>query len=99
MMNIDPSETILTGRWLPDNQGGVVADDICRRIERLVHSHLKELGTDRSGWDALYRDPDDDRLWELTYPQGQLHGGGPPQLRNLTVEKAREKYGDVALVC
>ena len=74
MMRIDPSETVLTGRWLSGNQGGLVADETCKRIDVLVRDHLKELGRDPSGWDALYRDPDDERLWELTYPQSERHG-------------------------
>ena len=65
MVRIQPTETQLTGNWLSLN-GRVVADEICRRIGDLVASHLKELGRDSSGWDALYRDPDDGRLWELT---------------------------------
>lgn len=93
-MNLDPTETNLTGRWIPNNLGGIVADDTCRRIDSLVHTHLKELGRDSSGWDTLYRDPDDERLWELVYPQSELHGGGPPQLRCLSIDEARVKYGD-----
>lgn len=91
-MKIDSCETELTGMWIPSNQGGSVADDACRRIDRLVRFHLKELGRDSSGWDALYRDPDDGRLWELIYPQSELHGGGPPLLRCLTIGEARQKY-------
>jgi hypothetical protein len=97
MTKIDPSETVIIGKWLPNNQGGVVADDACRRIDALVHGYLRELGRDSSGWDVLYRDPDDGRLWELIYPQSELSGGGPPQLRCMTVEGARQKYGGVAL--
>ena len=41
---------------------------------------------------ALYRDPNDNRLWELIYPQSEMHGGGPPELRNLTFNEARQKY-------
>ena len=93
-MNLDPTETILTGRWIPNNLGSSVADDTCRRIDALVHTHLKELGRDDSGWDALYCDPDDERLWELVYPQSEIQGGGPPQLRCLSFVEARAKYGD-----
>jgi len=96
-MNLDPTETTLTGKWISDNHGGYVADDMCRRIDSLVRARLKELGRDNSGWDALYRDPDDERLWELIYPHSELQGGGPPQLRCLTIDEARMKYGDAVV--
>jgi Immunity protein 27 len=96
MMTIDPSETIITGQWVLQD-GRRVADDVCKRILALAESYLVKLGTDASGWDVLHRDPNDGRLWELIYPQSELHGGGPPQLRYLTADEARQKYG-VALV-
>jgi hypothetical protein len=92
-MTIDPSETRLTGKWIFGGTG-LKADETCHRIEQLVNGHLVKLGTDWSGWDTLYRDPSDGRLWERIYPQGHLHGGGPPQLQLLTPEEAVKKYGD-----
>ncbi len=92
MTSISPSEMLLTGRWIA--QGGrVIADDVCARILALTQTHLKKIGADDSGWSTLYRDPNDGRYWELNYPQGELHGGGPPELRCLTAEEARHKYG------
>lgn len=92
MMSINPSETLLTGQWFI--QGGrPVADDVCKRIIALTKSHLQEVGRDASGWNTLYRDPNDGRYWELSYPQSELHGGGPPELRHLTADQARQKYG------
>jgi hypothetical protein len=95
MIKLKPTETQLTGKWLL-RDGRVVGDETCQRIRELITSHLKELGRDPSGWDALYLDPDDGRLWELTYPQGHLQGGGPPQLRYLTSDEAKKKYGEVS---
>lgn len=90
---LDPSETILTGQSIL--QGGhVVADDVSKRIYGLTNSYLVRLGQDASGWNVLYRDPNDGRYWELTYPQGGLHGGGPPLLRFLTADEARHRYRD-----
>ena len=77
--------------------GRVQADANARRIENLVHSQLREVGRDASGWDALYVDPHDGRLWELLYLESESQGGGPPTLRNLSVSAARVKYGDQAI--
>jgi hypothetical protein len=93
MIEIEPSETVLTGQW--SLQGGrVVADDVCKRILSLTNSQLVEVGRDASGWNTLYRDPSDGRYWELTYPQGELQGGGPPQLRHIAIQEAKQKYGE-----
>lgn len=92
MIEINPSETLLTGKWLL--QGGhPVADDVCKRILALTKTHLTQIGRDASGWDTLYRDPNDRRYWELVYPQSELQGGGPPQLKCLTEDEAKQKYG------
>jgi hypothetical protein len=90
-MNIKADETMLVGqRVLKD--GRPVADDVSKRIAALTKSHLVEIGHDASGWLTLYRDPSDGRLWELDYPQSELHGGGPPRLRAISPEVARQKY-------
>ena len=62
------------------------------RINWLVRSKLRKLATASGGWDTLYLDPKDGRYWERTYPHGQLHGGGPPALTNISQETARDKY-------
>jgi hypothetical protein len=93
---IAPNETRLTGHWLA-SQDGMIEDETCKRIASLTGGYLVKVGNDPSGWETLYRDPKDGRLWELTYPQSQLHGGGPPELHFLTLDDARRKYGDVAI--
>jgi hypothetical protein len=91
MMELQPDEIVLTGNWLVEG-GSVTADDVCRRIEWLIESRLEHLAADSSGWDTLYRDPRDGRLWEHTYSQGEMHGGGPPQLKVVSPENAAAKY-------
>jgi hypothetical protein len=46
----------------------------------------------RADGTVLYVDASDGRYWELIYPDSQLHGGGPPTLRNLSEASARKKY-------
>jgi hypothetical protein len=90
-MMIASDESSIVGTWKMIG-GKIEADETCLRIDRLIHEHLKESGRDASGWDVLYVDPTDGRYWELTYPQGEMHGGGPPALAVLSAREAQEKY-------
>ena len=86
-----PDETLLKGEWIV-SASGVVGDETCKRVEALTTDVLEHLANDTSGWESLFRDPADSRLWELYYSRGEMHGGGPPGLRNLTELQARSKY-------
>ena len=85
-MSISRSETLIKGRWYSE-KGRLVADKECERINRLISSYLQKIATDPSGWGSLYKDPEDGRYWELTYPQSELHGGGRPNLGKLASRK------------
>jgi hypothetical protein len=95
-MTIDASETEIRGAWVFVG-GKMEADANAQRIADLVRKYLREVGRDPSGWDALYVDPGDGRLWELVYLESDSHGGGPPVLRNLSMSVARAKYGDASI--
>lgn len=86
-----PDEVLLTGRWL--GEGAARADDeVERRIRWLVTTVLEVRGTSTDGWDWLFADPADGRLWELTFPSGSLHGSGPRRLAVIEREAAARKY-------
>lgn len=68
-------------------------DDALRRIQKLVRSHLQRLANSSDGWETLFRDLVDGRLWERSYPQGEMHGGGPGSLRYIDGDSAQQKYG------
>jgi hypothetical protein len=91
MKKIEPDETNITGHNVLV-QGKVVGDETSQRVFDLVNGYLIKLGHDQSGWDTLYQDPNDDRLWELIYPQSELQGGGPPNLVIISQDAAALKY-------
>ena len=92
-MKLKPEETILTGRWLFDG-GANRGDFTCERIKWLTTNELQRLANNPQwgDWEVLFIDPTDGRYWELTYPQGEMQGGGPPQLQVLPEADARKKY-------
>jgi len=92
MAKLGRHESMLSGRWLETDEGPTPEDD-CKRIAALTRNHLKASGTDLSRWSTLYRDPDDGRLWELTFANSDLPGGGPPTLRVLAPEDAAARFG------
>jgi Immunity protein 27 len=93
---LTPEESLLTGQWCVDGDS-VRGDATAARIQFLIRDRLVKVATSvYGGWETLYRDPSDGRFWELTYPQGHLHGGGPPTLSFMTHGDAARKY-DVVL--
>jgi hypothetical protein len=88
-----PEEVAIVGRWLQTSDG-VVADESCRRIESLVQCYLEHVAEhpQEGGWRTLFRDPGDGRMWERTYPDSQMHGGGPPLLRFIPAEEAKIEF-------
>lgn len=91
MTPLAADERELVGSWTV-KRGHVAKDDVTIRIEWLVSHVLQRLASDASGWDTLYRNPSDGKLWELIYPQSEMHGGGPPLLRIVSPATARDKY-------
>lgn len=99
MNKISPEETSILGSVLRD--GKMIIDrETCLRINWLASDVLQNIGVGKEsgGWEKLYRDPADGRYWLLTYPQGEMQGGGPPALNAvpLTEEEVKEKYFSAA---
>ena len=82
---LGPDETELTASCNANDEVGL-------RIERLIHGFLERVAAANGGWDILFRDPHDRRLWELTHPRSYMHGGGPRSLKTVGESFAREKY-------
>jgi hypothetical protein len=80
-------------------EGGIVflenkfiENETSQRINWLIKNHLKKMAADKTGWFVLYKDPNDNRYWELSYLQSESHGGGSPVLKIITESEAKVKY-------
>ena len=90
--DLAPDERLLVGSW-SEAAVGSAHDEVDQRIFWLVSRRLTLLTVADGGWRQLYRDPRDGRLWELSFPHGSLHGGGPRRLEAITSDVASATYG------
>jgi hypothetical protein len=90
--DLEPGERLLVGGWTA-HDGRRELDEVDRRIFGLVSRRLVARGQANHGWEQLYQDPRDGRFWELTFPEGSLHGGGPLRLVCVAALVAGQKYG------
>jgi hypothetical protein len=75
-----PSLTELNDVWA-FRDGKMLAEGDAKTIDALLGAKLIELK--KGNWAILYRHKDTKELWDLVYPQAELHGGGPRRLRRL----------------
>ncbi len=94
MKTLQPAEVDVIGHWVR-GAGGLRSDEAALRIEWLTSAVLEKIADSpqAGAWETLFRDPADGRLWERTYPSGEMHGGGPPRLTLISRKDARAKYG------
>ncbi len=91
MRKLELSEKQLIGKWQITN-GVPKPDEISERIDYLISKVLVRFSSSEDGWSVLYQDKEDGRYWELTYPESELHGGGPPTLTWLSFEEVKKRY-------
>jgi hypothetical protein len=72
----------LTEHWVVQGSS-VSAEGDAAKIDALLSAELIKLSATDGGWRTLYRHRLTGGLWELSYPQGEMHGGGPRRLRQL----------------
>jgi len=88
LMPLRPDESELFG-LTADGERDIATQT---RIESLTRDQLVQLADTDGGWSVLYRDPQDERLWELTYPQSEMHGGGPARLAVVSRDEVASRY-------
>jgi hypothetical protein len=85
------TETAISGKWI-FNGTKMCADAACERIEWLTQHHFRQVAVMDNGWTTLFFDSVDGRFWERTFPQSEMHGGGPPRLAVISYEEAQIRY-------
>ena len=75
-----PFLTELNDVWVA-RDGKMIADGDAKTIDAMLEAELVELK--KGNWAVLYRHKHTEELWDLVYPQGEMHGGGPRRLRQL----------------
>ncbi len=88
---ISPDEKVISGKWLK-SENEIIKDENCKRIDYLTEHYLEKIDRDSSGWNILYRDPIDGRLWLKTYPSSEMQGGGPPHLKEISQIEAQKQF-------
>ena len=66
--------------WYSED-GKTTARGDAAAIDEMLSTKLEKIRTEENGWIVIYRHRDTNQLWELSYPQSELHGGGPRRLR------------------
>jgi hypothetical protein len=79
------------GKWLYVNNK-CIEDEVCIKIQHMIQDELILMHS-HDIWEKLYYDPEQCEYWELTYPFGEMQGGGPPELTQVSFQYAQEKYG------
>ena len=83
---------IIKGNWLVVDEK-IVGDSICEIIENMIANNLDEVGNREGGWITLFKEKTTGKFWERTFPESNMHGGGPPQLELLSKNDIKERYG------
>lgn len=91
MEPLKPSENDLTVKLIRVGNH-FEGDATAERIQWLTSDILEKLAIADGGWATLFRDNNDGRYWERTYPQSAMHGGGSPRLTCISEEEARKRY-------
>jgi hypothetical protein len=85
-------EVLISGGWKRVGSR-MVADPKLQRIHEMIATKLEKIADAGGGWETLFKDRSNGRLWERFYPHGEMHGGGPESLRSIDSAEAEHKYG------
>ncbi|HEU4562087.1 MAG TPA: Imm27 family immunity protein [Longimicrobium sp.] len=82
-----PHESHLCGK------AGYGPDEVTLRIRNLVADSLRKVAGSADGFNQLYQDPRDGRLWELRHLRGRIEPEEPLSLTLVSATEAKERFG------
>jgi hypothetical protein len=62
-------------------------------VENYISLNLVKVATDKSGWDTLYLNTTSNQYWVCTNQNAEMHGGGQPELKQVTELVAKKEFG------
>jgi hypothetical protein len=69
--------TMSDGKVTAEGDAHVISDWLANKLDKI------RIDSEAGAWLILYRHKETGQFWELTYPQSEMHGGGPRLLRCL----------------
>lgn len=94
-------ESKLTERWIEEfllKGSTVVAIGDAAKIDAMLRDDLVKIRYEDEGWTTIYRHKTTGTFWKLTYPNSEMHGGGPRELIELSSLSAVPKADLIAEV-
>jgi len=80
--------TELQDIWV-SRDGNMCAEGDAKTIDDLLAQSLR-VRRSGDGWTSLYRHHATGEFWELSYPQAEMHGGGPRRLVKVPILTAED---------
>jgi len=63
-----------------------------RAAQDYISEHLELIKDNPETWESLYKCPITKKFWKEYYPHSEAHGGGPPELIQITPEDAKRDF-------
>lgn len=63
-----------------------------RAVQDYASTHLQKLSVNFNTWEILYQCSVTKRFWKEYYPHSEAHGGGPPELIQISPEDAEKDF-------
>jgi hypothetical protein len=62
-------------------------------IKSYIAKNLIKIATSQDGWNTLYLDKASEQYWVLTYLNSESHGGGQPELAQVSKSAVKKEFG------